>query len=195
MRPSLELDIVQLIAEMGVKIKEMDEGEGFGEKALVERDGKRTTSVVTNADCEFIVITKEDYLNIIRKYDKRRQIKEEFMKQHIPNLSTINSPAIWDDIYYLIKDINYPRGSVIVNENEQGDKIFFIVEGCCEIEKNIVIKENDLRHEYEPIKMKKVIATFDAGSCFGDEIIFENKNTYDYTIKVRFLTKRLNKLG
>ena len=174
---------------MGFKIKEMNEGEGFGEKALVEKDGKRTTSVITNVDCEFIVIMKDDYLNIIRKYDKRRKTKEDFMKEHIPNLKNINSTVIWDDIYYLIKDINYPRGSIIVNENDQGDKIFFIVEGCCEIEKNIIITESDLRHEYEPIKMKKVIATFDTGSCLGDEIVLENKNTYDYTIKVRFLIK------
>ncbi len=57
---------------MGVKIKEMYAGESFGEKALLSKDSMRTTSILANMDTDCVILNKEDYINIIRKYDKRR---------------------------------------------------------------------------------------------------------------------------
>lgn len=67
-------------------------GEGFGEKALTNKDSIRTTSIVTNEITEFLVISKDDYLNTINKHDKSRAEKHEFMKKYIPFLEKINSP-------------------------------------------------------------------------------------------------------
>jgi hypothetical protein len=44
-------------------------GEGFGEKALISKTAKRTTSILMNEPTEFITIDKEDYLNIVRGFD------------------------------------------------------------------------------------------------------------------------------
>jgi len=177
----------QLISSLGVKIKDMKEGEGFGDKALVEESAKRTTSVVTNTFCEFIVIMKKDYLDIIKRYDKRRQAKTEFMKNQIPYLNTINSSNIWEDIFYLIKDVDHTHGSAIVHENEIGNRILFVVTGYCQLEKEIVFHDKNDHYEYEPVKATKVIAKFGSGSCLGEEILVSKDQKYNYTIRVSFL--------
>lgn len=180
----IDRDIENLIAKLGVKLKEMKEGEGFGEKALVEK-ANRSTSVVTNSNCEFIVIMKHDYMNIIKRFDKRHQIKSAFMSTKIPFLNTINSPVIWEDIYYLIKDIDRPKGSILANENETGDKIFFIETGSCELEKTIIVERNSAHYQYDSLKFKRTIARLDAGNCLGEEILVNRDQTYNYTIRVR----------
>lgn len=181
---NFERELEELISKYGVKIKEMKEGEAFGEKALIEKNAKRTTSVITNTNCEFIVINKNDYINIINKYDRRRQIKTHFMKTKIPCVGIIRSPEIWEDIFYVIKDLDYPIGSVLVNEGDQGNRVFFIVNGYCELEKNIVVQGTKTHCEFDPIKMKKTIAKLGPGSCLGEEILIGDENRYDYTIKV-----------
>eukprot|EP00330_Aristerostoma_sp_ATCC50986_P003102 CAMPEP_0114582464 /NCGR_PEP_ID=MMETSP0125-20121206/6441_1 /TAXON_ID=485358 ORGANISM="Aristerostoma sp., Strain ATCC 50986" /NCGR_SAMPLE_ID=MMETSP0125 /ASSEMBLY_ACC=CAM_ASM_000245 /LENGTH=81 /DNA_ID=CAMNT_0001775435 /DNA_START=515 /DNA_END=760 /DNA_ORIENTATION=- len=77
---------------MGKKIKDMVQGEGFGEKALTSKDAVRTTSILTNEITEFLVLSKDDYLNTINKHDKSRAEKQDFMKKYIPFLDKINSP-------------------------------------------------------------------------------------------------------
>jgi len=162
----------------------MKEGEGFGEKALVEQFAKRSTTIITNTHCEFIVIMKNDYVNIIRRFDKRRQAKIDFMRDKIPYLNTISSSVIWEDIFYLIKDADYNKGTAIVNENDKGKEIFLIVKGYCELEKDIVVGEKNRHYEYESIKMKKAIAKFGPGSCLGEEILISPDPKYNYTIRV-----------
>jgi len=176
-----------MITRHGIKIKEIKEGEGFGEKSLVEQFGKRSTSIITNTHCEFIVIMKNDYVNIIRRYDKRRQAKIDFMRDKIPYLNTISSSIIWEDIFYLIKDADYTKGTAIANENEKGNQIFLVVQGYCELEKGIIIEEKNRHHQYEPIKMKKAIAKFGPGSCLGEEILVSPDPKYNYTIRVELI--------
>lgn len=175
------------ITEMGTKVKEITEGEGFGDKALVEKNGKRTASVLTNVNSEFIVILKDDYLNIISRFDKRKHAKMEFMKNNIPFLDSLASLEIWDDLFYLIKEIDCLKDVTICNDNQIGNNLFFVSSGQCSIEKNLIIKYKKGRNESEPTEVKKTIATLGVGSCFGEEILLNRKPTkYKYSIIVSF---------
>ena len=183
-----EFSIDRRIAEMGSKVKEIKEGEGFGDKALVERNNKRTASVLTNVNSEFIVILKEDYLNIINRFDKRKHAKMDFMKKSIPFLDSLASLEIWDDLFYLIKELDCNKEVVLCNENKIGHNIYFIASGQCSIEKNIAIKFKKGRNESEPIEVKKTLATLGVGSCFGEELLLNKKVTkYKYSIVVRLV--------
>ena len=44
----------ELIESLGTKISEMKAGEGFGEKALMVKNGKRAASIVTNSNSDFL---------------------------------------------------------------------------------------------------------------------------------------------
>lgn len=179
-----------LVAEMGVKIKDLKEGEGFGEKALIE-NSKRTASILTNTNCEFILVFKDDYLSVVNKFDNRRQAKIQFVKTKIPFMDSINSMEIWDQLFYEVKDQDYPRETVIVTEDKPGNYIFFLASGQCIVEKTFIIKRKKAQTE-ETREFKRTIATLEVGSCFGEEIL-ENNSNYRYTVKVRKLEHRTNK--
>jgi len=180
------------IAEMGTKVKEIFEGEGFGDKALVEKNSKRTASVLTNVNSEFIVILKDDYLNIINRFDKRKHAKMDFMKKNIPYLDSLASLEIWDDLFYLIKELDSHKEAIIINEDQIGQNLYFVASGQCTIEKKLIVKFKRGRNESEPYEIKKFLATLGVGSCFGEEILATRKPTrYKYTILVNFFSFNL----
>ena len=181
-----ELAMTDLIAEMGVKVKEIKEGEGFGEKALIEKFSLRTASILTNVNCEFIVIMKDDYVNTISRFDSRRHAKMEFMKNHIPSLDSLASLEIWDDLFYLIKEQESSKDTVIVTENQSGPNIFFVASGLCALTKTFTVQMKKGYNDYEPTEITRTVATIGAGSCFGEEILQSRSAKYKYTITVFF---------
>jgi len=174
-----------LIAEMGVKVKEIKEGEGFGEKALLEKFSLRTASILTNVNCEFIVIMKDDYVNTISRFDSRRHAKMEFMKNHIPSLDSLASLEIWDDLFYLIKEQESCKESVVISESQIGSNIFFVASGQCALTKTFTVQLKKGYSDYEPTEITRTVATIGSGSCFGEEILQSRGTKYKYTITVK----------
>ena len=185
LRKSLDLKLYlkKIIAEMGKKIKEMQEGEAFGEKALTNKDATRTTSILASTNCEFLVISKDDYLNIIKKHDKSRSLKMESMLKYIPYVDTISSTEILEDLFFIIKEHDYQRGTIIAEEGNPGKLVFIIVNGYCDLEKTFHIPLHKKKPDSEIIPVKKTIASIGPGSCAGEEIFFD-PHQYQYTIKV-----------
>ena len=127
---------------------------------------------------------KDDYLNILSRFDKTRLQKSEFMKNNIPCLDSYESLEAWDDLFHLIKEESYPKDAIIVEENQPGDFIFFIASGQCTIEKQFTVCRKKDHDDHEYIEVEKVISTLEAGTCFGEEILTSRQFTYKYTIKV-----------
>lgn len=183
--PQSQLKINELIESLGKKLSEMKEGEGFGEKALLAKCGKRTASIVTNTNCDFLVMMKKDYVEIITKYDKRRQAKMKFMTKYIPYLDSIVSSEIIENLFYLIKEVDHSKGAVVAQEGAPGKHLFFIQDGYCDIEKTI-IGEIGTGKNTATYKAKRKLATFGPGSCLGEEVLLSTNPKYDYTIVVEF---------
>ena len=170
-----------------IKIAELKEGQGFGEKALVDTSALRTASAFTKTNCELIVIMKEDYVNIISRFDVRRNAKLEFMKGYIPELNALSSLAILNDLFYFIQEHDYSKHNVIMKEKEIGDSIFFIGSGECTIEKALSMKRKVDKDTSESINVEKVISVAGVGTCFGEEILLGDGQCYKYTVKVILL--------
>lgn len=183
-----EIKMENLIGEMGTKVKDINEGEGFEEKALIEQNSKRGYSILTNMTCEFIVVLKEDYNQIMSRFDQKRNMKKEFMMKSIPFLDSINSMAIIEDLFYLLKDEDLPRDATIVTEGHVGNYVYFIASGECTVEKTFAVRNIKKGADYGSFEVKKVIATIDAGSCFGEELLLEDNELYKYTIKVKYFS-------
>ena len=180
------MKLEQLTDEAGIVQHEIKRGEAFGETMLINSKAKRLTSVLANTICELIVITKNDYEEIVKKYDIGRRTKNEFMEQKIPFLGSIVSHDAWDILYNSLQDLDYCIGTTVVVERTRGKKIFFIGQGECELEKTILLNVKNERSENEVVKTKKVFATVGAGTCIGEEIIFKEDHLYLYTVKVIF---------
>ena len=189
-----QTSLMNLINSLGIKVGEMHEGEGFGEKALLAKNSKRTASVVTNTNCDFIILSKKDYIDIITKFDKRSQEKMKFMKTCIPHLNSITSSEIWSNLFYLVREVDYSKGIILGAEGAPGKNIYFINDGYCDLEKTIIVNRTKLHQKIEPLKIKRKLATFGSGSCLGEEILIGEDPKYEYNIVVSILDKLVNNM-
>ena len=127
-----------LIATLGTKVSELSEGEGFGEKALLKKGGRRIASIVANTPCDLLIIKKDMYLKVVTKFDKRRQMKLKFMKHNIPYLNSVISSAVWDNIFFLIHEMDAAEGTALAHEGAEGKYVYFVQSAYSDLEKKII---------------------------------------------------------
>ena len=69
------------------------EGKAFGERALDNIEGNpvvtRTSSIITNTDCEFIILEKEAYLKITEAYNSEFTSRKNFLLDTLPNFGSL----------------------------------------------------------------------------------------------------------
>lgn len=179
---------------MGQKISEMSEGEGFGEKALTEKSGKRSATILAITNCECIIISKDDYINIVRKYDKRTQRKESFMRKCLPCLDNVASSVIIEDLYFLLKEHEWNQGRQITKEGDFASHVYFLYEGVCEVQKTLTIELGKTQEgRVERMTCKKVIGTIGPGTAIGEEAAIEPfKYLYDIIVKLKEFFQKLD---
>ena len=167
--------------ELGTINKEMKEGEAFGEKALSSKDAKRSASILTNTDCEFIVVMKRDYINIMGRYNKEDRLKMEFLKNNLHYIDKISSSMVLQDYLYIFHTEIYHRGNTVIEEGIVGKKVYMLVQGQIGLEKKV-----DHEGTFDCIKSTKSVqvASLFAPATFGEEILFDGRDKYKYTVKV-----------
>jgi len=107
------------------------------------------------------------------------------MKHNIPYLNSIISSAVWDNLFFMIHEMDPTKGTVIANEGAEGKYIYFVQNGFCDLEKNITVENKKLKNHIDSTKFKRKIATFGSGSCLGEELLDHDHGCkYEYTITV-----------
>lgn len=130
--------------EMGYINKELEKGEGFGEVALLDSKARRTATVLALTNLELIVILKKDFLLIRQKFSKEYKQKKKFIVSVIPFLKTINSSSTLDNLIFSFKELILPHRSILINEGEKSEKIYFIMKGKCKIVKKFEFEINGI---------------------------------------------------
>lgn len=173
----------QVRLELGVINKEVKEGEAFGERALTSKDSKRSASILTNTDCEFIVVMKKDYVNIMGRYNKEDRLKMEFLKENLPYVDKISSSSVLKDYLYIFHNELLYRGNTVLEEDAVGERVYMLVTGQIKLEKKV-----EFESQFDCTKTTKAItvASLFAPAIFGEEILF-GQNKYKYTVKVLLL--------
>ena len=64
-------------------MRELKNGDGFGEQALL-RNMRRTATVVAKNDCDVLVIEKKDFVMIFEKYKRSIIAKERLLSEVFP---------------------------------------------------------------------------------------------------------------
>lgn len=86
--------------EYGDVVRKMNEGESFGELAL-KNNAPRSASVFCNTDCEFLIVTKQQFALIFLKKELE---KEAFLKAAFPYLGTaVSSSTSFNYLLYSFK--------------------------------------------------------------------------------------------
>ena len=131
---------LKTLGNLGVIVDTMTRGHFFGEKAL-QSDQKRGATIFLNEDCEFLVITKDVFDDIRKNYDKTKNKALNFIKQTFPNIEFITSRKVLENLYYIMDEKIYEKGSPIIEEGVSDEKFYLIYDGECEIYKNIEIDQ------------------------------------------------------
>jgi CRP-like cAMP-binding protein len=115
-----------------IEVMTIHTGNGFGEVALLQPTAKRSASIKTKEECEFLTIDKKTYeLALKDKATQERNRRETFVRNHIFFRRLVNEKQ--NSLITSLKEKIYPRHSVIVR---QGDEI--LKEGQFERERELI---------------------------------------------------------
>eukprot|EP01083_Nonionella_stella_P272059 922352_1 len=105
------------------------QGSGFGEIALIDKAGIRTSSVVSLCKTKLLVISKDHYTEFIRHIEEdSQQPVVEFLRS-LSIFSSLSDPAIFELSLRSKKIENFRRKSVIACEQVPQSHVYFIKSG------------------------------------------------------------------
>ena len=183
-----EGEIIQLdLNEHGTINKILEIGNSFGEKALTNPGAKRSASIYTLSDCEFIILMKKDFMSVFNRFNKANNQKLAFLLATVPNLNKVNSRLILEDYMYSVQIADSIKGSKLTEQGKTGERVYFIANGHCILEKEVDIP-NPEPHKNILAKRKTTVqvARLGPGAMIGEEILFGPKKDkrYRYTTTV-----------
>ena len=185
-KSSLEEEILnKLDSTGGIAIDYLISGQIFGENALIINK-KRSSSILTTAKCELLIIKVSEYKKIKEKYNNSKKQKKDFILSKLPDLSSIDSEKILEGILNNFQNESFIIDSLITQEGKIGNHIYLLAEGSCEVSKIIVVEEQATQLML-PVRQSSnlVLARLGPGIFFGEEILNTSDDApYQYTTKI-----------
>jgi CRP-like cAMP-binding protein len=125
------------VDHMGIKFKACtyQSGGSFGERALITAE-KRAATVVCVSDCSFLVISKRDYIRVLRDVHEREfNQKISFLKsvryfEYLPNL-------IYKELVSKTTKKRFGKNQVICQEGEKKTHLYIVRHGECRVLKMV----------------------------------------------------------
>ena len=150
--------------------------------------------MVASKESEVLTIDVEDLKMIKNQFDKHRKKLLEFMMSTFPYLDNVKSKDLRESYTYVVEEREYNYNNHIVVEEEDGDNIFVLYDGKCEIYRNVYIEDVvegyyspqvEQIYKLNPLKCKKItICEIFPGTFLGEEIMFNESRRYEYSVKV-----------
>eukprot|EP01016_Furgasonia_blochmanni_P016832 TRINITY_DN19830_c0_g1_i2.p1 TRINITY_DN19830_c0_g1~~TRINITY_DN19830_c0_g1_i2.p1 ORF type:complete len:296 (-),score=75.13 TRINITY_DN19830_c0_g1_i2:496-1323(-) len=146
----------------------------------------------------FLIIMKEDFMTVKGRFDRETVKKRNFLRETVPFLDKVNSTHILEGFIYAVKEQTVTKGFQLTVQGHEGDKIYFLEEGICSVEKTVVVRPPENRHEIqEEQQLRKILLTkrqakkivfsvckLEYGAIIGEEVLFDESSKYAYTITV-----------
>lgn len=130
--PKFEKKICETGGPVGaIKVVVLGEGKGFGEQGLMY-DEKRNASIVTEGACEFAVIEKRYFCDVLKDhFIKAAKKRSEFLQIHLPVILGADRIRSFDAIEGFFKEATVEKGSVLCETGRKNDTLEVIYEGTC----------------------------------------------------------------
>lgn len=182
------------VSSYGVLVNRIHEGSYFGEKALYKKH-KRNATIMTSNYVELLTLNQEDFMKVQGEFNKARAIMKQFLRSIFPKIESVPTQNVLETLLYNCEVKTFPYKKVITEEGVLGEEFFVIFEGQCEFSKAIIYDSSekldypmsDMRPLYGLTRTKKeslVITNTERGTFVGEEILFNEKEVYEYTVKV-----------
>lgn len=116
----------------GVPVAALGPGIMFGELALLS-DDKRDATCLCAEDCEFLLISREDFDSILKtQIKKANREKMDFLKAHAPVMRSLPD-ATSDMVLRSIEKASVPRHHMFITMGEVADSsVYFVWKGAVE---------------------------------------------------------------
>lgn len=187
------LSLEELIRKYGKLENKIEKGAFFGERALF-MNNPRAATIITNTECEFLVMNQRDFNFVSDNFDSKRKQRIKFMMDYIPDIENINAYEAVERILYVLQEKTYERGSLITNEGDAGEYIHIICDGTCDMLKNIKIEEaadkdnlgglKRLAKGNCPQEHQITVCKIQRGVFIGEELLYDHRNKYSFSVKV-----------
>ena len=174
-----------------IVISKCGKGETFGELALEQQTGKRQATVITNEPTDFAIIYRNQYNNLLKNSIEKAK-KKFYSVVNNYNIFVQISPYALDKKYYKLFTLKkFEKGINLIEQNQNLNTIFFIINGEFEIITNRNIVElNELIIYYKNF-IRKHGNKLDHKLYNPLEEIRENE---DLTLNKKFKTPVQNKI-
>ena len=123
----------EIIIYSYIPITTKKRGDIIGELALQQNNNKRTATIICTEDCIFGTLTRDGYNSIIKdiQWKKRKSIVNFLLSFQI--FKGMNWNYFESKIFNYFKYETYEQGKEIIKQNQKGNTIYFVKQGCFEV--------------------------------------------------------------
>eukprot|EP00347_Sterkiella_histriomuscorum_P000821 403374386 len=185
-----------------IQVAKLIDGSSFGELALLEQK-PRAATIRCLQNSHFMVLTKNDYVRVIGKIERRAYNDKINFLRNIPVFSLLTRTSLGKMTYYF-ENKSCIRDSFLYKEGDQADYVYIIKSGEFEATKRILhtgpkaekiedILENPIKankHKNNLFsknilrKIEKInLFILGSGQLIGDEDVGVNNSHYQSTIR------------
>lgn len=161
------------------------EGAIFGEKGLDDR-APRTATVICSTDCDFGLLTKEDYDYVLKDInrEKNEKIRSFFIKTVFKGeVTNAVASKVGSDFFKL--KVRMKKGDTVFRQGRKEKYIYVVRQG------EVVVEREETDHVQSDCELKKkqalktsyVLSILGVGEVLGEELIFGDQ-TVDFSTKV-----------
>ncbi|KAJ3392011.1 hypothetical protein HDU84_004939 [Entophlyctis sp. JEL0112] len=176
-------------------IAKLHAGASFGELAILQNT-KRTASVITTTNTEFLWINKKDLLDVLHDESEKDIAEKQSIISNIPYFQQLSASAI-KELAISAKFCEVPPNTPIFFEGDVPYHVFIICEGTCRLVKCVTFAEvnmyyhgsrrsiipypphphADVRYGYKPTHRLLNIGLCSGGDYFGEDSAIANVGT------------------
>lgn len=116
-----------------IKVVVLGEGKGFGEQGLMY-DEKRNASIVTEGPCEFGVIEKKYFCEVLKAhFVKAAKARCLFLEGHLPVILGEQRIRSFENVEGFFKETPALKGQMLSETGKKNDTLDIIYEGTCKV--------------------------------------------------------------
>ena len=162
-------------------------GQNFGYIALESKNCKRTASVITLEDCDFGILTKEDYQKLIKEVNEKARKRLYNLVYSYPLFQSVAKGIFEYKYMHMFHYVKYKSGEQLMKEGEHVSTIMFIKNGEFEltIHKNI-IEVNELIINLKQLKKQLQQQTYYCPNENDCQCSYEQKENEDFILNEQF---------
>jgi CRP-like cAMP-binding protein len=152
---------VHISADLSSAVNFVEEGQCFGELALIN-DEKRTATILSRENCVILLVSKDNYRQILQRQQVRMTKEKVACFAELPHFST-DEPYKLQGLVMSSKLVKVPANFVICKQGETVSFLYIVQKGACRIIKEVRCADPPMVRPGDSVTADR---TFERNTCF-----------------------------